>query len=228
MKKKNKKFYWQPRNPWLNNLMNSAVGILSINWVFQGILGMDPTERNFKIFLDLLLAGLFAVILSQFINPICSISCGLIAAHTINWLFNGHLFVIGRFIGFTSNQPESILQYMNDVQRRIQNADFLLGGIIIGKIARGGGISSTSDVDIRLVRRKGFLNGLKASYWSLNERSRALFNKFPLDLYTHDNLETLNRLNPDEKPIIVFDPDGAFKEKYEHRGFSFLKDWTTV
>jgi hypothetical protein len=208
--------------------MTSPVGVVSINWVFQGILGMDPTERNFKIFLDFLFAGLFALILSRFLNPVHSIILGLISAHTFNWLFNGHLFVIGRFLGFTSNRPEFILQYMTGVQHRIQNADFLLGGIIIGKIARGGGISSTSDVDIRLVRRKGFLNGIKASYLTTSERSRALLNKFPLDLYTHDKLESLNRLNPDEKPIIVFDPDGVFKEKYRNRGYSLLQDWTTA
>lgn len=189
---------------------------------------MDPTERNFKIFLDLLFTGLFALILSPLLNPVHSTILGLIAAHTMNWLFNGHLFVIGRFIGFTSNRPEIILQYMTEVQQRIENADFLLGGIIIGKIARGGGISSTSDVDIRLVRRNGFLNGLKASYLSLNERSRALLNQFPLDLYTHDKLESLNRLNPDEKPIIVFDPDSLLRKKYQSRGYSLLQEWTVA
>jgi len=182
-RKGKKKFVWQPKNKLIYSLMVSPPGVIMINWIFQGILGMDTSERWFKIGLDIVLTLVLIPFLLFFFRFWSSVFLALFFAHTTNWLFNGHLFVIGRFIGFTYNSPKGILEYM-----------------------------------------KGFWNGLAANFWGINERTRALFARFPLDLYVYDNVKSLDRLRKDEKPIIVYDPNRALREKYKERGYTMLRD----
>ncbi|MBA7490132.1 hypothetical protein ES702_00667 [subsurface metagenome] len=223
-RKGKKKFVWQPKNKLIYSLMVSPPGVIMINWIFQGILGMDTSERWFKIGLDIVLTLVLIPFLLFFFRFWSSVFLALFFAHTTNWLFNGHLFVIGRFIGFTYNSPKGILEYMKLIEGRVKYTGCLQGVVIFGKVTRGGGISNTSDVDIRFVRKKGFWNGLAANFWGINERTRALFARFPLDLYVYDNVKSLDRLRKDEKPIIVYDPNRALREKYKERGYTMLRD----
>lgn len=220
--RKKKTFAWQPKNKLLYNLMSSWPGVIIINWVFQGLLGMDPSERIFKIGLDMVLTPLLTVPLSNVLELWLAVLIGFAIAHTINWIFNGHLFVIGRFVGFTKTAPQKIWKYMMGIEERVRHKPFLSGVIVLGAVTRGENVRETSDVDIRFVRERGLRNALLANCYGMYEKTRALFHRFPLDLYVYDSFDSLDRLREDEQPIILYDPKGILKQRYKKRGFQSL------
>ena len=64
--------------------------------------------------------------------------------------------------------------------------------------------SSTSDLDARLIRYPGRLNGLRACWFLLCERTRALLAGFPLDMYLLDDEGSLQKLEADERPMYLY------------------------
>lgn len=57
-----------------------------------------------------------------------------------------------------------------------------------------------SDLDARLIRHAAFINGVRAVWFLLRERSRALIHWFPLDMYLFDSEASLKtKLRIDEK-----------------------------
>ena len=219
---KKKQYAWNPKNEFLYHLMASKPGVVCINWVFQGILGMDRSEKVSKVLIDLLLAVLFLLIFKVFLTAWLSILLAFVMAHTLNWLFNTHFWVMGRYIGITHNPPSKILQYIKAIAHIVEDNSFLLGVIVFGNMTRGGEVRPDSDVDIRYVRKKGFLNALRANIFSIREKIRALFEGFPLDSYICDDLSFLDKLRKDEKPIILFDPEDVLKRRYSQRGYDLL------
>jgi len=61
----------------------------------------------------------------------------------------------------------------------------------------------SSDLDVRLVRRAGFVSGLRACWFLLRERTRAFWMRFPLDIYVADGFASLERLRLDEAPLVI-------------------------
>ena len=222
---KKKRYAWNPKNEILYKLMTSRVGVVCINWVFQGVLGMDRAERVFKILLDLLLTMLASAAFSLARFPLwLAVASGFITAHTINWLFNTHFWVMGRYLGITHNPRSRILTYIRFLAEVAQDRAFLLGVIVFGNMTRGGEVRSDSDIDVRYVREKGVANAVRANLFSLREKIRALFLKMPLDSYICDELSSLDRLRKEERPIILYDPHGVLKEKYQSRGYDLVDD----
>ncbi|MFZ5516798.1 MAG: hypothetical protein ACOY90_09185 [Candidatus Zhuqueibacterota bacterium] len=223
---KKKKFYWESKNKALSRIMHSNAGMISINWFFQGILGMDKTERVFKIFIELLSIIIMTLILNNLFNLIFAIIMSFITIHSLNWLLNAHFYdAVGRFFSLCEMSEAKMVDYLNSVKDRAERNKSIMGILVIGGITRGKKIGPTSDLDIRFVRNKGFINGIRASMFSFNERVKAFYQKFPLDLYTYDNLTSLDKLRKDEAPIIVLDPDNVLKKKYKERGYSLLEEW---
>lgn len=222
--KKRKTFPWQPKNQFLYNLMSSSPGVIIINWIFQGILGMELSERIFKIGFDMVLTTAFAFAFSSVMSLRLAVLIGFAIAHTINWIFNGHVLTLRplRSSGVVRTPPQEIWDYMRDLGHRVQTRSFLSGVVVFGAVSRGEGVRETSDVDMRFIRESGFRNGVLANFYALYERTRAVFHWFPLDLYVYDSPDSLNRLREDEQPIILYDPKGLLKEKYKQRGFESL------
>ena len=61
----------------------------------------------------------------------------------------------------------------------------------------------TSDLDMRLVRRPGVRNGLRACWFVMKERTRANMRRFPLDVFLLDDFSRLDRLRHDEQALHV-------------------------
>ncbi len=224
-RKGKKKFAWNPKNKVLYNMMASSLGVTVINWVLQDILGMDTSERWFKVSLDIVLTLILIPFFLFFFTFWPAMLLALVLAHTINWLFNGHFFdAVGRFHSLCKMTLGKMIAYLQEIELRAKRRNSLLCILVIGGITRGQKIRNTSDVDIRFVRKKGFWNGLAANFGGMNERTRALFAKFPLDLYVYDDTKSLDRLRKDEKPIIVYDPNKVLREKYKKRGYTMLCD----
>ncbi|MDZ7342470.1 MAG: nucleotidyltransferase domain-containing protein [candidate division KSB1 bacterium] len=205
--------------------MNSKIGVMAINWVFQGILGADRTEQLFKLLLDLLLTLLLTLGLIHVVTWPMAILIGAILAHTINWLFNGQFWVVGRFCGITHNPPEKIMAYLRSVQRRLAGNPSLLGIAVFGSLARGNAPRTNSDIDLRFIRRPGWKPALKANLIGLTEKTRAFLNGLPLHLFVYDSIESLNRLRADEQPYLLYDPENLLKKKYQQRGYHIFSNF---
>ena len=225
---KKKRYAWQPKSQLLSDWMTSKLGVVVINWVLQGMLGMDHSERIFKLSLDLGLTIVGTLLLVWIkLSWWMAILLGFVLAHTLNWLLNTHFWVMGRFIGITHTPPAVLVSHIHHLADVARREPSLRAAVIIGRVTRGGRIRNTSDIDIEFVRKKGAFNAIRANLFGLREKVRAFFARIPLDSYIYDDVETLGKHRRDETPIILYDPEHALKEYYRnHRNqdYELLED----
>lgn len=170
------------------------------SWFFQGILIMDTTERYFKIFLDFVLFLLLLIILSSMKYPLC-ILIAFIIAHSLNWIFNGQIFVLLKNLRLIKTDKKIFVEYLEKFKKRVKKEDSILIAASLGSISRGE-LKETSDIDIRIVRKNGVVNGIRACVFVLSERTRSFLNGFPLDIYVLDDIKELFEFA--EEPIIIY------------------------
>lgn len=182
--------------------------IILINWVFQSILYMGKTEKVLKLVIDLILFSIFYIMLYSFLGILNAIIFSFIIAHTLNWIFNGHLFALFRIFGLIKTEPEKFISYLDSLKKRSYNESNILLVATFGSISRKE-FNKTSDLDVRVIRKKGFLNALKSSFFILSERSNAFFSKFPLDIYLCDDINCIHKLKED--PVPIYDPNNLLK-----------------
>lgn len=200
-----KKDYVNTSIPLINALLRYKIFIILSNWTFQGMLYADKTERLFRLSLDVLISVILYGIFFNFIsNSYLALILSIIVAHTINWIFNGQLFVLGRYIGIKPNKQNEFCKYIKDLRNRVEREKSIQFVAVYGSLSRNK-LSDHSDLDVRIIRKKGFLNGLRACLFGFLERTRALFNKFPLDLYVLDNKNHLSKIRKDEGAIVLYD-----------------------
>lgn len=188
--------------------------LILINWTFQSILYMDKTEKIFKISFTFIFSILFFAILQNYYSSIFSIVSSFLIAHTLNWLFNGQIFVLLKNLSFTKNEPDVFIEYLSNLRIRCLKEKSILAAAAFGSLSRDE-LKKTSDLDVRLIRKKGVINGFKACLFILIERSRAFFNKFPLDIYLLDDTKDLSKLNNNERAIVLHDPVNVLKKYYQ-------------
>jgi predicted nucleotidyltransferase len=172
------------------------------SWLFQGLLYMDKSEKLFKIFLDVLILTILYASISRYLNPLNSLLISIISAHTVNWIFNGHIYVLIKNLGLTQNRYRDFSKFLEEISSRAEKEGSISLVATFGSIAREE-LTETSDLDVRVVRRSGFSNGIKACFFVLNERSRAFFKHFPLDIYLLDDEGKISELG--EYPVIIYE-----------------------
>jgi L-malate glycosyltransferase len=197
---------------WIHFIYSNKILALFIHWVFQGILYADRTEKIFRIFIDIIFTLFFYFILSFIINTLISIIVAFIIAHTINSIFNGQMFVVARHFGRSRN-PHYRTNYIKRFKKRISKEKSIQAAAIYGSFSRGEA-KFDSDIDVRIIRKSGVINGIRACSFGLSERSRALFDEFPLDLYVIDGSEHLLKLRIDEVPLVLHDPIRMLEKIY--------------
>ena len=187
------KGYAKIKTPWLRWLFRAPLTAVVSHWFFQGILYMDWGERIFKFLLDVSMALLFLLVIHQWLNLWVSFLFAILLAHTLNFIFNAHLWGALKHYGLVRNTFEAYHRYVELLEGRI-NAEvslqewFLIGSQLEGEWTPG------SDIDLRLVRKSGWGNWLKACIFVMVERSRAFFAHFPMDIYVIDNLDHLLKM----------------------------------
>ncbi|ASJ03587.1 hypothetical protein A3L09_10125 [Thermococcus profundus] len=169
--------------------------LLLSNWLFQGILYMDKTERVFKLALDML----FTLVL-VFLGVNLGVS--ILIGHTFNWILNGHVFVVFKNLKIITTPREKFDVYLERLKKRVENEPSIVWAGVYGSLVRGE-FKETSDLDIRLIRKLGVINGVRACIFVMRERSWATFHKFPLDIYVGDSVRFLENMNKKELPITL-------------------------
>lgn len=189
----------------LTPIFRFKIVIILTNWVFQGILYADKTEKSFKILLDVLLTTFLSFFMIPFSSAYVGLLISLIMSHTILFIFNGQLFALAKNFDIVYNEPQIIIDYANGLKKRAAKEKSINCLVVYGSLVRGE-IKPTSDLDVRIIRKSGVLNGFRACIFGLKERSRALFYRFPLDMYVIDSPNHLLKMRQDESPKILYDP----------------------
>jgi len=209
---KTKKLPFSTQNPLLFFLLQNKLSLALINWVFQGIRGMGVADLTGKIFLELLVFATGLILLNSAF-PFRLIVAFLIA-HTVNWLFNSHFWVLGRYLGITRTNPVRFIKYLERLAKRLDDCVAIDPVLVIGGASRKQGVKPTSDVDIFFIRNSGFINGINAIIVTCRERALAFVCKFPLHLLLYDNIEMMNIHRKDETPFVLKDDQGRASDHY--------------
>jgi len=179
-------------------------------WLFQGMGYMNWLERLHRLTLEFFFATLVWVLLSQMISGIWCIFWTLFIAHTASMVFNGHLFALFKhdlyWFGFYKHW-EDFANYIVKIQLRLNHRPCagLNRAEIYGSLTRGR-FSDSSDLDLRFIAAPGFKNGWLVAHRVFEERLRAFFKGFPMDIYMfHSEDELARKMDLSrEKPIVIF------------------------
>ena len=216
MKKKEIKIPIFLDNYIIKNFLESRTGIVLSNWLNQGIRYMNSFERLYRMVTEIFVIFILFLFLSRLIHYSIAIAISVLIVHTLFWLFNGHFFVLMRYISNRPNDPSRFIYYIKCLNERVRKKKFLLAAAGFGSLSKGK-FSSSSDFDLRLMRKKGIINSILAFNYAALERAKAFLSAFPLDIYVFDLEEIKYKIRSDEPPIILYDPEGALSKNVKNR-----------
>jgi hypothetical protein len=215
---KPKVFPIRPRSARLAGAMQSCLGILAINWVFQGMRGMQRRELSFRL---LLLAGLASLVGHSMHAGGLAVApagiAGLVVGHSFNFLANGQFWVCARYCPAYRGSAVRIAAATEGLVRQLTALSWLEEAVLIGSRARQGRPTDRSDIDLRLVFPPGAWNWLRLNLLLLRLRCRALVAGLPLDLYAYDSPVALARFDQDEPLLVILDRGGRLKALFPQR-----------
>jgi hypothetical protein len=192
--------YAKARSYWVHRLLQSPLVAVASHWTFQSLLYMDPTERWFKIGLDLVLTLVGALLLGSWLSGGKAWLSAFVLAHTLNFLFNGHLWGVLKHYGFVNLNADQFDRYIQSLRQRARKEPSIQSILVYGSLV-GSGWSPSSDLDARILRHTGIINGIRSCWFLLRERSRALFARFPVDIYVVDSRRSLEKLRSGERAV---------------------------
>ena len=176
---------------------------------------MERVEALFKALFDIIVFSIVYLVLSIKMSVTPAMISAVILAHTINWLFNGQLYVLGRYLGFTHTKPSRFIAYPDTIKRRLIKRKSIKAVAFFGGLSRGS-FSKTSDLDTRIISQAGLINSFIACFWVFLERSLALLYKYPLDIYVISKPDSFRKLDRNEYPIVLFDHTDELEKYYSH------------
>lgn len=214
---KPKRFPFTPRHPLLAAAQQSCPVILAVNWVFQGVRGMERKELSFRWLLEALLAaGAAASLLTLGSAPVAAVPIALMAAHTLNFLVNGQVWVCARYCRPWRRAPAALEAFQSGLTRSLRALPWLEEAVVIGSRAQGSE-GERSDIDLRLVFPAGWRCWLRTNLLLLRLRCRAFLAVVPLDLYAYDSPDALRRFDQSEPLAIVLDRRGRLRRAFATR-----------
>lgn len=177
--------------------------LIASNWIFQGILYMDRTERAFRISVELILISLIGFSLSFVLNLTAAFLFAILFIHTMNWMLNGQFFALFKKFGLVHTRKEEFEIFCILISRNAIRNGNLNSVLAYGSLARGS-LDVTSDLDIRMIRKKGYANAISACVFAMQLRIIAFIKKFPLDIYVFDGVESLRRMK-ENVPVKLYE-----------------------
>ncbi len=198
------KGYAKFESAWVRYLLQKPFTAVAMHWMFQSLFYMDKTERRFKLGLDVVLTILFWLLFQRWLSWFVAILAAFLISHTLNFLLNGHLWGVLKHYGYVENSYETFSAYAACLAVRTKTNQSIVYAAVYGSCVREEW-HPASDLDVRLVRNKGLVNGLKACWYCARERTRALLYGFPLDIYLLDDVKGLDHLRLGEMPTVLLD-----------------------
>jgi len=151
----------------------------------------------------------------------------LFLIHSLFWLLNGHFWSLIAKTGLIKIHNEKFKEFSITLIDDIRKRNFLIGAIIVGSISRSETLSYSSDLDIRLIRKKNLINALQSVFYCFYIRFKSFLNFFPIDIYVEDIENLKYKIRKDEIPIIIVDPYDIIKRFYNYKYYTldyFLKN----
>ena len=202
------------QDSWLGVVAQSRAGVIGSNWLLQGMRYMNAYEIGLKLTLDVLLALVMVWVFGWWDKP-GMVLVSLLLAHSLNWILNGHFFVLMRYVYPVPKTSDEFDRYVSRLKRRAEGTATIDGVAIYGSYCRGQ-LHEFSDLDVRVIVHGGFRNGLEGAWFCMRERFVAFFAVFPLDIYCCVGTSCLDRLRDDELPVILQDRSGILADRYGH------------
>jgi predicted nucleotidyltransferase len=188
-------------------------------WVHQGFFYLDHTQRLGRVILEIVPTVLLAALVGGIGGiPLSSIwlwGGSLLIAHTLNWVFNGNWWagLLFAFPQLRNRGDRATCAYLNRMADRLRHNRSISGVMIFGSAARGQW-HERSDLDLRLLRRRGLANGIAGVLVLVRERWIALWARQPLDVYLADDVAFLRHMRQDEAPIFLKKDDPRLERAY--------------
>jgi len=193
------------------------------NWLHQGFLYLDSTERFGRAFYELIPSVILSLFLSlNFEIPFLSLSLWIwvvFTIHTINWIVNDNWWacILFTFPQLKNPGERATCLYLNGMAERLKNRHSISGVMIFGSISRNQW-HERSDLDVRFLRKGGVFNGIKAVLITSCERLIAFLVKQPLDVYLADDVTFFKKMRVDEYPIFLKKDDQRLNDFYPTNG----------
>jgi len=202
---KKKKFDWLRNHPRLERIAQTDAGLLTINWVSQGVRGMEAKEIIFRFSLFLFLLFVVYVLLTAFLSAnLCTGIASAFIAHTINWTLNGQFWVCARYCGFYHADVDALNYKAARVIEWVRSTSLIENAVVIGSYTnRNFQLGATSDLDLRIFYSRGIKGYARTTMALLILRAWAFLKRFPLDLYAYSRVETLNKFDGSEGWTVV-------------------------
>jgi len=199
----------------LGKILKTRIAVIASNWVFQGMRYMNIYEISLKLLIDLVIVVLMMLLVFNDSSFIISILLSIFIAHTVNWVINGHIFVLMRYVAPVPKTEKHFEDFIQKMKSSALNWKSVDGVAIYGSYCRGT-LHKYSDLDVRVVTSPGVINAVCGALFCFYQRFIAIFDLFPLDVYACDKMEFLDQLRDDEKPFILIDHSGRLSERYSN------------
>ncbi len=179
------------------------------NWLHQCFFYLNPTDMSFKVVLE---AALFVIcfgIMSIFrISILINIASAFFLAHTLNWVFNGNFWacLLSAFPTLRNKGGKQTQAYVNAMAARLSANDVVDAMMLLGSVCRSQW-HSRSDMDVRILRKRGVRSAFCAGCLTLKERVIAVLQRQPLEIYLADSVGFLAKKRRDEVPIFLICKD---------------------
>lgn len=194
-------------------------------WIHQGFTYLDKTEMFYRLIWELIPFLIFFPILylTFEVNILMSVLISLVLGHTLNWIFNFNFWTCLCFTFPNLKNPgnDATIKYLKGIQKRMLKADSIGGCMVYGSMSRGVW-HIKSDLDMRILRKPGIINGFKSYLIVFRERIIAVWFKQPLDLFMADSIEFLDKLRDDEFPVFLKNEDERLYKRYQSKEISDL------
>jgi hypothetical protein len=200
--------------------------ILAVNWLFQGMRGMDAKELGFRLLLLALLTALAAWPLAALtpLPPLTALAIGLAIGHTANFLLNGQLWVVLRYCPGYRRDPARLARSIDSLLDDLTRQHWLEEAVLLGStVMRLDAPRSRADIDLRLIFPPGLRCWLRTNLYLLRLRSLAAFQGLPLDLYAYEHPAVLRRFDQHEPLGIILDRNVRLKRGFANRQLVFLR-----
>lgn len=193
-------------------LLKTQFGVMLSNWLAQGMLYMNWYERFLKLAINLVLVILPLWAIGLPFTPTILVAAFLLA-HTLNWVFNGHFFVLMRYVRPFPKTEEEFQSFVGKlkiwgVESKCVNAIAIYGSYCRNRL------HENSDLDVRVIVEKGLMNSICGAIFCAVARWRAFFATFPLDIYLSVAGAGLEKLRDDENPVIIVDKTSELSKHY--------------
>jgi predicted nucleotidyltransferase len=115
----------------------------------------------------------------------------------------------------TSIEKKVLKTYIKNLKERSKENQAILCIAVFGSLSRGK-FHQHSDLDIRIIRKNGFKNGIMATAFIIKERMIAQKQSIPLEVLLGDSISFLKKMRKDEPPVIIYDPFDKIKLNYNN------------